>query len=171
MKVKSFTACYLFIIAGIFYLLTQTGCTATKQAEAVVGASEAEVGQAVSDDRWIFRTNRVMPQSGRTRNVTGIYEVRCTKDTLVVQLPYFGRAFSGAATMSTQSPLDFRSTDFTINKKENDKGKWDVVIKPNDYREVQSMTFTFFNNGSAQLNVQLTNRTPISFSGNVMPRR
>ncbi len=73
--------------------------------------------------------------------------------------------------MSTQSPLDFQSTNFTINKKENDKGRWDVVIKPNDYREVQSLTFTFFNNGSAQLNVQLTNRTPISFNGDVMPRR
>ncbi len=91
MKLRSIAVCYTVItVVGLLYAFTQAGCTSTKQAEAVIGASDAEVQKAISDDRWIFRTNRVMPQSGRTRNVTGIYEVRCTKDTLVVQLPYFG---------------------------------------------------------------------------------
>ena len=155
----------------MLFCCAQYGCTSTKQAEAVTGASPEQVAQAIQENRWIFRTNRVMPQSGRTRNVTGLYEVRSTADTIVVFLPYFGRAYSGAATMNTQSPLDFRTTDFSIDKKEEKNGSWEVVVKPKDNREIQSMAFSFFTNGSAQLNVLLTNRSPISFSGTVMPRK
>ncbi|MGN6435122.1 MAG: DUF4251 domain-containing protein [Agriterribacter sp.] len=162
---------FSFAIAAMLLCFAQYGCTSTKQAEAVVGASPEQVAQAIQENRWIFRTNRVMPQSGRTRNVTGLYEVRSTADTIVVFLPYFGRAYSGAATMNTQSPLDFRTTDFSIDKKEEKNGNWEVVVKPKDNKEIQSMAFSFFTNGSAQLNVLLTNRSPISFSGSVMPRK
>lgn len=168
---KSLRYIFSFAFVAMLFCITQSGCTSTKQAEAVVGASAEQVAQAIQDNRWIFRTNRVMPQSGRTRNVTGLYEVRSSTDTVVVFLPYFGRAYSGAATMNTQSPLDFRTTDFSVDKKEEKDGRWEVVIKPKDNKEVQSMNFSLFTNGSAQLNVVLTNRSPISFSGTVMPRK
>jgi hypothetical protein len=71
--------------------------------------------------------------------------------------------------LEARSPLDFTTTDFTIRKDHNDKGRWNITISPKDYREVQSFDFIFFNNGSAQLNVQLTNRSSISFNGAVKP--
>ena len=156
-------SCLLF---GMPLILIVAGCSPVKQA--AVTASNEEIEQAIAADNWIFIADRALPQRGRSRNLTGQYEVRCSKDTIIVYLPYFGRAYSGPV-LETRSPLDFKSTDFTVSKAQNDKGRWNITIRPKDYREVQSFDFMLFNNGSAQLNIQLTSRSSISFNGNVKP--
>jgi hypothetical protein len=73
--------------------------------------------------------------------------------------------------MSNTNPLDFRSTRFTVDRQELKKGGWRVTIRPNDVQAVQSMAADLFDNGSASLNVTLTDRTPMTFQGRVEPRR
>lgn len=166
-----------YFLAILFFLLCintwfASSCSTVKQPTEVTGASEAETEQAIKADRWIFIASQAMPQRGRAQMLTSRYTVLCNSDTIISSLPYFGRAYT-AIIGETTSPLDFRSTDFSLNKADNGKRKvkWTVTIKPNDYREVQSYTFTLYLNGSAQLNVQLTNRSPISFNGTVMPTK
>lgn len=154
----------------LFFLSFQSGCSSAKQTATVPVASKEEVDQAVNAEHWVFSANQVLPQRGRSRMLTGQYQVKYNKDTLLVYLPYFGRAYS-APIGETSSPLDFRSTDFTSAKDQDNKGRWNISIKPKDAREVQVLNFTLYDNGSAQLNVQLTNRDPISFSGSVMVRK
>ncbi|MFT3703489.1 MAG: DUF4251 domain-containing protein [Agriterribacter sp.] len=166
-KLNNIIAGYLFTFFVIIY--GGSGCSSTKHTDAVIAVSKEETVQAINNDRWIFVVNQIVPQAGRTRTATSRYDVRSSKDTVAVQLPYFGRAYSGAAIMDNTSPLNFTSTDFDRSKDEGNNGKWNITIKPRDNREVQSMNFTLYDNGSAQLNVQLTNRSPISFSGSVMP--
>ena len=156
-------SCLLF---GMPLILIVAGCSPVKQA--AVTASNEEIEQAIAADNWIFIADRALPQRGRSRNLTGQYEVRFSKDTIIAFLPYVGRAYS-APVLETRSPLDFKSPDFTVSKAQNDKGRWNITIRPKDYREVQSFDFMLFNNGSAQLNVQLTSRSSISFKGNVKP--
>ncbi|MBS1750721.1 MAG: DUF4251 domain-containing protein [Bacteroidetes bacterium] len=143
-------------------------CTATKHPVEVVGASEDEIKQAIAEDRWIFVANQAMPQSGRSRILTSRYTMLCKKDTIISVLPYFGRAYY-APIGETTSPLDFTSSSFVLTKDVDKKGRWNIAIKPNDNREVQSFNFSLFTNGSAQLSVQMKNRSPINFSGNVAP--
>ncbi|MBL0307936.1 MAG: DUF4251 domain-containing protein [Chitinophagaceae bacterium] len=71
--------------------------------------------------------------------------------------------------MSGRSPLDFTTTDFSFEKEQDKKGAWVITIKPKDYSEVQIFIFTLQGNGSAELNVQLTNRSPVSFRGIIDP--
>lgn len=170
MKVQNNITLACIGLIAFFSMLFTSSCSTTKQPVEVVGASEPETVQAITSDRWIFIANQAIPQRGRAQMLTTRYTVLCNSDTIKSALPYFGRAYT-AVIGETTSPLDFTSTDFSFNKNDNGKGqsKWTVTIKPNDYREVQSYTFTLFPNGSAQLNVQLTNRSPISFSGTVMP--
>lgn len=163
-KLNSLLLSCLFIGTPFVFILS--GCSSAKQATGT--ASSEEIEQAIAADNWIFVADRALPQRGRSRNLTGQYEVRCSKDTITAYLPYFGRAYSGPV-METRSPLDFKTTDFTISKEQNDKGRWNIKVIPKDYREVQSFDFTLFSNGSAQLNVQLTSRSPISFNGSVKP--
>ena len=168
----AFNAVFLsYIFIASIALPFTSGCSSTKRTEAVVAASNEQTTEAINNDRWIFVVNQIMPQTGRSRTATSRYDVRSSKDTLSVQLPYFGRAYSGADVMTNNSPLNFTSTDFDRVKEEGGNGKWNITIKPKDNREVQSLNFTLYNNGSAQLNVQLANRSPISFSGSVMPRK
>lgn len=157
----------LYIISLLFLFIISS-CSATKQPIEVIGASAPEVEEAIKSDKWIFIANQAMPQRGRSQMLTTRYSVLCNKDTLISALPYFGRAYTAPIGENT-SPLNFKSTGFSFTRKEVGNGKWNITIKPNDYRDVQSYIFTLFSNGSAQLGVQLTNRSTISFSGTVMP--
>lgn len=157
--------CCLF--TGVLFVFIQPGCSPAKHS-ATAAASDEAIAAAIAGDKWDFSANQALPQRGRSRSLTGVYEVECRKDTLLFYLPYFGRAYS-AIIGETTSPLNFKTTNFSFNKTKNDKGRWNIIVVPKDYREVQSCDFTLYENGAAQLNVQMTNRSPISFSGFVRP--
>jgi hypothetical protein len=112
-----------------------------------------------------------MPSLFPGKGDTSLEVIMCivAKDTLIVALPYYGR-LNSAAGASNQDPLDFKSTDFKITKEKRKKGGWLVTIKPSN-SEVQSMNFTFFDNGTAQANFTMTNRSAIDFSGKIAPTK
>jgi len=158
----------LIILAG--YLLFSTffiACSSGNQINSVF--SQDEIARAINDNRWDFSADYAMPSYGRSRNITGSYYVKCRKDTLIVALPYYGKV-EGSIGINSGNPLDFQSTDFKLTKEDKKGGGWLVTIKPSN-SEVQSMTFTFFDNGSAQANCIMTNRSGINFSGKVAPAR
>ena len=115
---------------------------------------------------WIFTPNTANPQSGSTRQISSGYNVKLTGTKLMVYLPYYGQASIGADLFSGRSPLDFTSTDF-ISDVQAKKSARIITIKPRDYSEVQSMEFTFYDNGTAYLRVIMLHRSSISFTGNV----
>ena len=128
-----------------------------------------EIAQAINNDRWDFTADYAYPSYGKSRNITGVYYVQCRKDTLVVALPYYGKLNSSAGA-NNENPLDFKSTDFKLTKEVRKKGGWLVTIKsPNS--EVQSISFTFFDNGTARVYFTMTNRSGIDFSGKVAPAK
>jgi hypothetical protein len=127
--------------------------------------TQDEIAQAINNDRWDFSADYAQPSYGRSRNITGSYYVQCRKDTLIVALPYYGKLNSPAGA-SNENPLDFKSTEFKLTKQKRKKGGWLVTIKSAN-PEVQSMDFTFFDNGSAQVTFTMTNRSGINFSGKV----
>lgn len=170
MKQKQHYNCLLYIAAAIFSLFIHWGCSSTKPAADTAVASNGQIAEAIHSDNWVFTAIQAMPMRGRSQNLTTIYEVKCGKDTVISYLPYVGRAYT-AQIGESKGPLDFQSTDFSIDKSQDNKGRWIVNVKPNDYREVQSLNFTFFDNGSAQLSVQFTGRDPISFSGRVEAKK
>src|SRR5688572_11221331 len=142
-------------------------CTSEKQINS--SFSQEEIGQAINNSRWTFSANTASPSYGSFRNLTGGYFVKCQKDTLIVALPYFGK-LNSAAGARDGNPLDFKSTNFRLTKQDKKPGQWMVTIDHPD-QEVQTMSFTFFDNGSAQLNVVMTKRSGIGFSGNVAPSK
>ena len=126
-----------------------------------------EIAQAINNDRWDFTADYAYPSYGKSRNIMGVYYVHCRKDTLIVALPYYGKLNSSAGA-NNENPLDFKSTDFKLTKEVRKKGGWLVTVKkPNP--EVQSMSFTFFDNGTARVYFTMTNRSGIDFSGKIAP--
>ena len=151
-----------FVLFSVFF----TACSSEREVSSTY--SQDDIAQAINNSRWNFKATNAMPSYGNSRNLGGdYYFVKCQKDTLIVALPYFGKLNSPAGALEG-NPLDFKSTSFTLTKENKKAGEWLVTINRPD-KEVQSMSFTFFDNGSAQLNVIMTNRTGISFSGRVAP--
>lgn len=138
------------------------GCSSSKT---ISGASPEQIRQAIRSDRWVFVAQSANAQGGRSRQIDTRYEVRFSRDTLQCYLPYFGRSFSGAGAFSSGSPLDFRSTDLSIEKEELKNGGVRLKVKPRDITSVQFMIFELFESGASSISVTLTDRTPISFNG------
>lgn len=143
------------------------GCSGGKQT--TTAPSNPSITAAIQANQWIFTAQNVQPQSGRSRYVNGSYDVRLNNDTLTVFLPYFGNSYGGVDVMSGKGPLDFTSTNFTLTKEQNKRGGWDVTIRTKDYSEVRTMSFTLYDNGNALLNISLTSRSGINFTGNIRP--
>ena len=160
---------YYLVISIVFINIITTGCTGSKQAAASAISKEA-ITVAINKDEWVFTANYVMPQSGRSRQTNGLFTVTYSENKFVVYLPYFGRSYT-AQLGSSQGPLDFKTADFDLAKEQQKEGQWSLVLKPKDYKEVQALNFTLFDNGSANLDVTLTNRSPISCRGTLAPKK
>lgn len=139
-------------------------CNTGKHAAALVTTSNT-LQLAVDSGKWKFTANQVMPQYGEARQANGDYDIRFFKDSMIVYLPYFGKADAGASFMTGKGPLDFTSTRFSIEKTKNKKGLWLMSIVPKDNREVRLMSFTISPGGFASLNITMANRTGISYNG------
>lgn len=132
-------------------------------------AKAEDVKRMVEQVRYVFKANFVNPQRGGGHMLTSDYDLKVSKDTLDVFLPYFGRAYV-APVDPTQGGIQFKTTRFDYKAKTNKKGGWDVVITPkernsNDMRDVQTFRLSITSAGYATLNVTSTNRDPISFDG------
>ena len=155
----------LLIIPACLSIILFYGCSSAKEITSI--ATPEEITQAINNDHWKFSPTYVTPSYGRSRNLTSEYFVSTNNNNLVVALPYFGK-FNSAAGAMNGNPLDFTSAKFDLSKENKSNGGWTVTIKNPD-PEVQSMLFTFYDNGSAQLMITMTNRTGISYSGTVAP--
>jgi hypothetical protein len=156
--------------SGIVIILITVSCFLTKCSSSnrtTATSANENIIKAIDSSAWMFTPQQMRPLTGRAKSVTGNYSVILGNQKLSVYLPYFGSAQAGADVFSNRGPLDFTSTDFTVDKQLAKEGEWRINKKPKDQREVQSLYFDVFSNGAASLNVTLTNHTPISFNGTV----
>ena len=154
---------FSFLVAACLPVVVLfNACSSAKE---VTTATSEEINQAIINDNWKFSANYATPNYGRSRNLTSEYLVTLSNGKLTTGLPYYGKLNSPAGAMNG-NPLDFVSTDFRLTK-DTKSNVWMVTIK-NPNPEVESMIFTFYDNGTAQLAVSMTNRTGISYSGRVM---
>ncbi len=154
------------VLCFIAITIIGAGCSSSKSSTATPLTTYA-LHQAITENKWVFTADYIMPQSGRSRAANGLYTMNANGEKILVQLPYFGRAYSGTDVLSGKGPLDFTTTDFNLDKQEKKEGEWRLILKPNDYKEVQSITMNFYVNGSASVDVLFTNHSPISFRGTI----
>ena len=134
-------------------------------------AAQAElITKIIKEQNYLFTAQSVTPTGGRYKQLTTDYFVRVSKDTIMADLPYFGKAYS-APIGSSDGGIHFTSTNFEYELADRKKGGWDISIKTKDIQDAQRFNFTIFDNGSASLQATSNNRQPISFSGYVSERK
>ncbi|MBA4196674.1 MAG: hypothetical protein C0459_03875 [Chitinophaga sp.] len=147
----------------LFCVVVTTISFAQKQKE------ELSVKDMLSERRFCFVAQTMLPQSGSSRMIDSYYDLKITKDKIICSLPYFGRAYS-VNIGSTTGPLDFTATDFSYDAKPTKKGNaTEIKIVPakTANTDVNTMILTVFDNGNATLQVTFNNRQAISYNGNV----
>ena len=125
---------------------------------------EAAIKSLVESKRFAFKVQTIMPLSGNVRQSLNEYDIQLYGDSLISQLPYFGRAFT-APMPGERGGFYFTSTDFDYSVKARKKGGWDIILKPKDVKDVSEYSLSISEKGYANLRVTSNNRQPISYSG------
>jgi len=152
------------LVIGLVNVNAQDSKADKKAAEAAL------ITKIISEQNFMFTAQSVTPMGGRFRQLTTDYNVKVSKDTVSSDLPYFGRSYS-ADIGSSEGGINFTSTDFEYQVSDRKKGGWDITIKPRDVKDVQQFNLAVFESGSASLQVNSTNRQPISFNGYVSEKK
>ncbi len=153
----------LFILFAIGLSLVLSQCSTSQKA---VKLTSNNIKNMVDSSHFVFVADRAIPLRGSSRYLTSDYEVTIKKDTLNSYLPYFGRAYQ-APIDPTKGGIQFISTNFTYQVNPKGSNQWNIIIKPNDNRDVLQMYFDIFDNGTANLNIVNTHKDPISFDGHI----
>jgi len=155
-------------ILGIFSLIIFSKSSfAQDNNQSKPAIKKKSIKNMIDSQHFIFEAQSVNPMRGGFRMLTSPYDVTISRDTLVSDLPYFGRAY-GAAYNPTKSELDFTTTDLSYLVRPYKKTGWYVVVKPKKKSGIEQYSFTIFEDGTASLNVTSTSRDPITFNGHII---
>ena len=159
------------IAIGLILLASLFGNSSFAQEERMSARSaEIEATEKLFySGEYVFQAETMQPSGYFSRRMDPGYKIIVSKDSIICNLPYVGRAYS-APIGQTDIGIKFISTQFSYTYKNRNKSGWIVTIKPKDDNEVRSITMTILDNQSASITIISNNRQPISFSGMIVAR-
>jgi hypothetical protein len=128
--------------------------------------SVSAIQEALEMKNFVFKAESVLPQRGRSRQLTPEYDLTVRPDTLIAYLPFFGRAYSAPIGMN-DGGIKFTSLAYNYDIRKRKKNGWDINISPKDASDVRQLYLTVFDNGRATLRVLSNNRDGITYDGYV----
>lgn len=125
---------------------------------------ESDIAALVNNKNFVFAAQSASPMRARTVHLSPGYTVEVSADTVVSNLPYYGRSYSAPMNPS-DAGIKFTSSDFTYTVKDRKKNGWDVTIKAKDGTRNYQIFFTISSDGSASGRVVASDRESISYNG------
>lgn len=142
--------CCLACLAGGLYSYSQVPAETLKK--------------MIDEKSFVFHANSVLPTGGRSRQLTTEYTLVIKRDSVVADLPYFGRVYN-VDYGNTNGGYDFVSTRFEYSAVPRKKGGWTINIRLKDRNDPGRITLFISETGNTSVNIISTNRQPISYSG------
>lgn len=154
-----------YLLASVCILAVQTNTQAQTTKDLQNAEETAMVKNAIDARNYTFVAQSMIPMSGMTRQLTGLYDLTVSDNEVVSFLPYMGRIYMPMMDPMNDGPLRFTSKDFSYKTSADKKMGWTISIKPNDVRSVREFTLNVQDNGRATLQVMGNDRQPITFYG------
>jgi hypothetical protein len=126
--------------------------------------TESDIKALVDSKNFLFEAQSASPMRGRTVHLSPGNTLKVSADTVVSDLPYYGRAHSAPMNPS-DAGIKFTSSDFTYDVKDRKKSGWDVTIKAKDGTRSHQIYLTISSNGSASIRLVSSDRDAISYNG------
>jgi hypothetical protein len=125
----------------------------------------AAVKNLIDSRNYVFLAQTAIPQGQAERRIETDFSMTIGKDTIIVDLPYFGNA-NAAPMDDSQNPLQFNSVKFDYTVTPGKKEGWVIKIRTKDAKGIL-LSLTVLSNGYATLQVNSPKLEPISFNGSV----
>ncbi|HEX3385185.1 MAG TPA: DUF4251 domain-containing protein [Mucilaginibacter sp.] len=125
----------------------------------------AAVKHSIESKHYTFIADYAIPMRGGQKQLTSLYDLRITPDSVIAFLPYFGRAYFDVPYNPTEDGIKFATAKFgyqAVNKKH---GGWEITINPKDVKNLERLILYVSPDGYASLSVTSVNRDFISFDG------
>lgn len=155
------------LLVAVLALNSMQAQNATKDKEK---EKTAKVQSIVNAKEFVFIAESALSMGGRSIFLTSPYNVSVSSDTVISDLPYFGRAYS-APINPTEGGIKFTSTNFDYKTQPRKKGGWEILITPKDTRDVRQLFLNTSESGYASLQVTSNNRQVITFTGYIKERK
>ncbi|MFA6945029.1 MAG: DUF4251 domain-containing protein [Pedobacter sp.] len=124
--------------------------------------------QLMESKVFVFVAQSATPASGSMIQLDSNYYLKINKDSLESYLPYYGVAYQ-ARFGSTDSPMQFESTDFDYTSTVTKNGNYDITIRMIDPKDPNQLNLSVSTSGYASLRVISMQRQAITFYGEVVP--
>ncbi|WP_343303614.1 DUF4251 domain-containing protein [Chitinophaga niabensis] len=149
----------LCLSAALFFMVTSSNAQDSLLASAIK--------QRLDKQNFRFFVQAVMPPGGQTTSVPGEnYTFRVQGDSLLVNLPYYGRSTHVYADNS-QIGFTFKWGKFDYKLQERKKS-WNITFRQRNSPDVSYMVLNVLKTGEATLYVEPRNKQPISYLGNII---
>lgn len=152
-----------FYLSFLLSLFTATVYSQDSKTDTEPGS----IAASVESRSFAFQAQSVSPMKGGTRQLTPGYKLTVSGDTLICNLPYFGVVYQ-ANMGSSDGGFDFTSYKFDYQSKIKKKGGWVIKIKTKDTKGQRQFILTVFENGTASLSVNSSDRESISYFGSLL---
>ena len=115
---------------------------------------------------YVFEPTTITTAKGKLIQLDPGYALQLKGDTLISYLPYFGRAYN-APINSSDAGFDFTSTQFTYSVSAGKKESYIVTIKTKDKTYNADFSLTVYDDGTAYLRANSSDKQPCSYRGNI----
>ncbi len=141
------------------------GCATTQSGKESKELTETRVKESVDNRAFRISVDRVVPMSGRSRNVTSNYSLTVRNDSVFSYLPYFGQAYSlpygGGVGMTFDAPL----TEYS--QRYDKKNNAEITFRTRSADDTHTFRIQIYPNASATIQVTSINRQGITYYGTV----
>ncbi len=120
----------------------------------------------VDAKKFRFHALSATSMKGMTRQLTGDYFLKLNKDSLSVELPYYGRSFT-ANYPPTDVTTEFKTTQFSYTSDTLKKGGWEITIVPKNQSNASKISLSITTSGYCTVRVSSNTREPISYYGTI----
>jgi hypothetical protein len=121
----------------------------------------------IDSRKFRFHALSATSMKGITRQLTSDYFLKLDKDSLSVDLPYFGRSFT-TNYPPTDLSTEFKTTQFSYKSDTLKKGGWDITIVPKNESNASKISLSITTSGYCTVRVSSNSREPISYYGTIM---
>jgi Domain of unknown function (DUF4251) len=150
----------------VLTLLLAMGCL-PGNAQSTADQKSQSLQTLINSKKYGFIAQSATAKKGRTVQLTPGYGLILNSDSLHVDLPYYGRAYTTSYPSSRDDAgIKFNSHDFSYLSDTTKKGGWEITIKPKGAK-VSTIYLSISSSGYCSVRISSSDRDPISYYGTI----
>lgn len=157
--------CLLLPLLTIIYL----HCSAQSNSDQVKQSNYQKLKHGIDLKQFHFIAKSATTSKGRTIQLTGSYFLFLGGDSLTVNLPFFGTAYSSShyGESKEDAGINFHTNQFSFSSDTTKKGGWYITIQPKGQSSASRIYLSISSTGSCRTSINSSSRSNITFYGTV----